>query len=156
MQNNITTRRSRRFKRNATSIQEKSIKVVTGAKVLPETLVKDNGVTIQAEHNGENKEFKAEKMLVSVGRQANTQNIGLENTDIVVEKGYIQTNEFYQTKESHIYAIGDVIGGLQLAHVASHEGIAAVEHIAGKKLHQLITLWYQNAYIAVQKLLLSV
>ena len=62
-------------------------------------------------------------MLVSVGRQANTQNIGLENTDIVVEKGYIQTNEFYQTKESHIYAIGDVIGGLQLAHVASHEGI---------------------------------
>ena len=58
-------------------------------------------------------------MLVSVGRQANTQNIGLENTDIVVEKGYIQTNEFYQTKESHIYAIGDVIGGLQLAHVAS-------------------------------------
>ena len=73
----------------------------------------------------------------------------LRNTDIVVEKGYIQTNEFYQTKESHIYAIGDVIGGLQLAHVASHEGIAAVEHIAGKKLHQSITLWYQNAYIAV-------
>ena len=49
-------------------------------------------------------------------------------------KGYIQTNEFYQTKESHIYAIGDVIGGLQLAHVASHEGIAAVEHIAGKEV----------------------
>ena len=73
-------------------------------------------------------------MLVSVGRQANTQNIGLENTDIVVEKGYIQTNEFYQTKESHIYAIGDVIGGLQLAHVASHEGIVAVEHIAGKEV----------------------
>ena len=72
-------------------------------------------------------------MLVSVGRQANTQNIGLENTDIVVEKGYIQTNEFYQTKESHIYAIGDVIGGLQLAHVA-HEGIVAVEHIAGKEV----------------------
>ncbi|MES9711004.1 dihydrolipoyl dehydrogenase, partial [Bacillus safensis] len=40
----------------------------------------------------------------------------------------------YQTKESHIYAIGDVIGGLQLAHVASHEGIAAVEHIAGKEV----------------------
>lgn len=113
-------------------LKKKGIKVVTGAKVLPETLGKDNGVTIQAEHNGEKKEFQAEKMLVSVGRQANTQNIGLENTDIVVEKGYIQTNEFYQTKESHIYAIGDVIGGLQLAHVASHEGIVAVEHIAGK------------------------
>ena len=56
----------------------------------------------------------------------------LENTDIKVEKGYIVTNEYYQTKESHIYAIGDCIGGLQLAHVASHEGITAVEHIAGK------------------------
>lgn len=43
--------------------KKKGIKVVTGAKVLPETLVKDNGVTIQAEHNGENKEFKAEKCL---------------------------------------------------------------------------------------------
>ena len=41
------------------------------------------------------------------------------------------TNEYYQTKESHIYAIGDCIGELQLAHVASHEGIIAVEHIAG-------------------------
>ena len=94
-----------------------------------------NGVTIQLNINGENKAFKAEKMLVSVGRQANTKNMGLENTDIVVEKGYIQTNEFYQTKESHIYAIGDVIGGLQLAHVASHEGIVAVEHIAGKEVY---------------------
>ena len=40
----------------------------------------------------------------------------------------------FQTKESHIYAIGDVIGGLQLAHVASHEGITAVEHIAGNEI----------------------
>jgi dihydrolipoamide dehydrogenase len=113
-------------------LKRRGITIVTGAKVLPETLVKGNGVTIKAEHNGEQKTFAAEKMLVSVGRQANIEGIGLENTDIVVEKGFIQTNEFYQTKESHIYAIGDVIGGLQLAHVASHEGIVAVEHIAGQ------------------------
>ena len=68
--------------------------------------------------NGENKTFTAEKMLVSVGRQANVEGIGIENTDIVVEKGFIQVSETFQTKESHIYAIGDVIGGLQLAHVA--------------------------------------
>ncbi|WP_028399125.1 dihydrolipoyl dehydrogenase [Ectobacillus panaciterrae] len=114
-------------------LKKKGVQVVTGAKVLSETLVKDNGVSIKAEHNGEQKEFKAEKMLVSVGRQANIENIGLENTDIVIENGYIKTNEYYQTKESHIYAIGDVIGGLQLAHVASHEGITAVEHIVGQK-----------------------
>ncbi|MCZ0754693.1 dihydrolipoyl dehydrogenase [Anoxybacillus sp. J5B_2022] len=113
-------------------LKKRGIHIVTNAKVLPETLEKGNGVTIQAEHKGERKAFTAEKMLVSVGRQANIEGIGLENTDIVVEKGFIQTNEFYQTKESHIYAIGDVIGGLQLAHVASHEGIVAVEHIAGQ------------------------
>ncbi|WP_374719793.1 dihydrolipoyl dehydrogenase [Parageobacillus toebii] len=113
-------------------LKRRGITIVTEAKVLPETLEKRNGVTIKAEHKGEQKSFTAEKLLVSVGRQANVEGIGLENTDIVVEKGFIQTNEFYQTKESHIYAIGDVIGGLQLAHVASHEGIVAVEHIAGQ------------------------
>lgn len=113
-------------------LKKKGIKIVTSAKVLPETLVKDNGVAISAEIKGSQKEFKAEKILVSVGRQANVEGIGLDNTEIQVEKGSIVVNEYFQTKESHIYAIGDVIGGLQLAHVASHEGITAVEHIAGK------------------------
>ena len=113
-------------------MKKKGIKLVTSAKVLAETIVKDNGVAISAEVKGTVKEFKAEKILVSVGRQANIEGIGLENTEIQVEKGFIVTNEFFQTKESHIYAIGDVIGGLQLAHVASHEGIIAVEHIIGK------------------------
>ncbi|WP_449536884.1 dihydrolipoyl dehydrogenase [Ferdinandcohnia sp. Marseille-Q9671] len=114
-------------------MKKKGVKIVTGAKVLPETLEKGDGITIKAEHKGEEKAFSAEKILVSVGRQANVENIGIENTEIIVEKGYITTNEFFQTKESHIYAIGDVIGGLQLAHVASHEGIVAVEHIANEQ-----------------------
>ncbi|MGG3737930.1 dihydrolipoyl dehydrogenase [Aeribacillus pallidus] len=115
-------------------MKKKGVTIVTNAKVLPETLVKGDGqVQISAEVKGEQKQFTAEKLLVSVGRQANVEGIGLENTDIVVEKGFIKVNEFFQTKESHIYAIGDVIGGLQLAHVASHEGIIAVEHIAGEK-----------------------
>lgn len=115
-------------------LSKKGITFATGAKVLPETLVKEEGsVTISAEINGETKEFNAEKMLVSVGRTANIDGIGLQNTEIDVENGFIQTKPTFQTKEAHIYAIGDVIGGLQLAHVASHEGIAAVEHIAGLK-----------------------
>ncbi|MCM3242172.1 dihydrolipoyl dehydrogenase [Cytobacillus oceanisediminis] len=113
-------------------MKKKGVKIVTGAKVLPETLQKGDGVTISAEVKGSQQEFSAEKLLVSVGRQANTEGIGIENTDIQIEKGFILVNEYFQTKESHIYAIGDVIGGLQLAHVASHEGIVAVEHIAGK------------------------
>lgn len=114
-------------------MKKKKIKVVTGAKVLPETLQKGAGVTIAAEVKGEQMTYSAQTMLVSVGRQANVEDIGLQNTSIEVEKGFIKTTPFYQTKESHIYAIGDVNGGLQLAHVASHEGIVAVEHIAGKK-----------------------
>lgn len=113
-------------------MKKKGVKIVTGAKVLPETLQKGEGVTISAEVKGSQKEFSALKLLVSVGRQANTEGIGIENTDIQIEKGFIEANEYFQTKESHIYAIGDVIGGLQLAHVASHEGIVAVEHIAGQ------------------------
>lgn len=120
-------------KEAARVLKKKGIKLVTSAKVLPDTLEKGKGVMISAEHKGETKQFSAEKMLVSVGRMANTEGIGIENTTIKVENGYIETNEYYQTAESHIYAIGDVIGGLQLAHVASHEGITAVEHLSNLK-----------------------
>lgn len=113
-------------------LTKKGITFVTGAKVLPETVEKsDTSVTISAEVDGKTETFTAEKMLVSVGRKANIDDIGLQNTEIEVENGVVKTRPTYQTKESHIYAIGDMIGGLQLAHVASHEGIHAVEHIAG-------------------------
>lgn len=114
-------------------LSNRGITIVTGATVLPETLEKGKQATIKAEQQGEVRTFAADQILVSVGRKPNSDGIGLDNTDIKVEKGYITTNQFYQTKESHIYAIGDVIGGLQLAHVASHEGIVAVEHIANEK-----------------------
>ncbi len=95
------------------------------------------GVRIPFEHDGENKFIEAEKLLLSVGRNANVQGIGLENTDIEVIDGVISVNDVYQTKNTHIYAIGDVIGGMQLAHVASHEGIIAVDHIAGNNVEPL-------------------
>ncbi|MCL7746163.1 dihydrolipoyl dehydrogenase [Halalkalibacter alkaliphilus] len=120
-------------KEAARILKNKGIKMVTGAKVLPETLEKGQGVTVQAEVKGQQELYHADQLLLSVGRSANVADIGLENTDIQVEDGVIVVNEFNQTKESHMYAIGDVIGGLQLAHVASHEGIVAVDHIAGKK-----------------------
>lgn len=114
-------------------MKKKGVKIVTGAKVLPETLEKGEGVSIKAEQKGKEVPYSADKLLVSVGRLANLEGFGLENTIVEVDRGVIRTNEFYQTSESNIYAIGDVIGGLQLAHVASHEGIIAVEHMAGEK-----------------------
>ncbi|MCY7976854.1 dihydrolipoyl dehydrogenase [Bacillus inaquosorum] len=119
-------------------LKKKGIQFVTGTKVLPDTMAKtSDDISIQAEKDGETVTYSAEKMLVSIGRQANIEGIGIENTDIVTENGVISVNENCQTKESHIYAIGDVIGGLQLAHVASHEGIIAVEHFAGLNPHPL-------------------
>lgn len=134
-------------------LKKKGVKVATNAKVLADTLKKDSGIEINVEKEDGTKTYHAEKLLLSVGREANITNIGLENTDIVTEKGYIETNGFYQTKESHIYAIGDVIGGLQLAHVASHEGITAVDHLAAqnpKKIdyNNIPTCTYSNPEVS--------
>ena len=120
-------------------LKKRNVHIVTNAKTDISTLISsEENVSISLE-NGE--VFTAEKMLVSVGRTANIENIGIENTEIEIENACIKVNENYQTKESHIYAIGDVIGGMQLAHVASHEGIKAVEHIAGMKQGSLC---YEN------------
>ncbi|WP_409346478.1 dihydrolipoyl dehydrogenase [Paenibacillus sp. MBLB4367] len=119
-------------------LKKRGVKVLTKAKLLAETVsAGDQGVTVQVDHKGTVVDLKADKMLVSVGRQANVERIGLDTTDVVVEHGFIKVNEHMQTAESHIYAIGDVTGGLQLAHEASHEGIVAVEHIAGQHPHPL-------------------
>lgn len=78
-------------------------------------------------------QFEVDKVVIAIGRQPNTNGIGLENTDAQLDSGFIKVNKNNQTKESHIYAAGDVIGGIQLAHIASKEAIHAVEHMAGLK-----------------------
>ncbi|UKS30685.1 dihydrolipoyl dehydrogenase [Paenibacillus sp. HWE-109] len=120
--------------------KKRGINLVTGAKVIAESVkIEAGSVTLQADKQGEIVELKADKVLVSVGRMANIEGIGLENTDIKIDKGVIRVNSFMQTSESHIYAVGDVIGGLMLAHMAGHEGILAAEHIAGQTPHELQT-----------------
>ncbi len=119
-------------------LTKRGIRIMTGAKVRSDTVEKQQGVIrVEVEMKNGLQLVEAEKMLVSVGRAANIEHIGLENTEIIVENGCIQVNDRMQTNESHIYAIGDVIGGLQLAHVASYEGITAVEHIAGGDIHPI-------------------
>ncbi|KZE65393.1 dihydrolipoamide dehydrogenase [Paenibacillus jamilae] len=119
-------------------LAKRGVKVLTGAQVLAETYGKDEeGVQIDVQKGDETETLSASKLLISVGRQANVENIGLENTDIRVERGFISVNEHLQTNEPHIYAIGDCIGGLQLAHAASHEGLQAVHHLAGEEFHSV-------------------
>ncbi|TLS53016.1 dihydrolipoyl dehydrogenase [Paenibacillus antri] len=120
----------------AASLAKRGVRVLTGAKVLPETLKKReiggaSEVRVEAERSGERVAVEAETLLVAVGRAPNVEGIGLESADVALERGAIRVNGFMQTSEPHIYAIGDVVGGLQMAHAASYQGIVAVEHMCG-------------------------
>jgi len=120
----------------AAALAKRGVTVLTGAKVAPETLrTRETGdageVRIEAERGGERIAVEAEALLVAVGRAPNVEGIGLENADVALERGAIRVNGRMQTSESHIYAIGDVVGGLQMAHAASYQGIVAVEHMYG-------------------------
>jgi dihydrolipoamide dehydrogenase len=80
------------------------------------------------------KTVEAEKMLVSIGRAVNSQNIGLENVGVKTgQKGEIIVDSHLETNVEGIYAIGDVTGGIMLAHLASKEGLVAAENAAGGK-----------------------
>ncbi len=94
-----------------------------------ETGVRVSGKTAK----GEAVTLEADMLLVAVGRMPFTEGLGLEGTKIKVDRGFIQVDEYQQTAEPHVYAIGDVVPTPQLAHLASKEGIVAVEHLAGQK-----------------------
>jgi dihydrolipoamide dehydrogenase len=100
---------------------------------------KNNGknVTFSYVEKGQNKEAHFEMGLIAVGMVGNIDNIGLEKAGITTEKGFIKVNSMHQTNQPHIYAIGDVSGPPLLAHAASHEGVVAAEHLAGKNPHAM-------------------
>jgi len=113
--------------------KKSKIRIETGARV--ENVQKtDSGIRFQATlANGKTEQVEAEKVLIAVGRKPNTDNIGLENTRVELDRGFVKVNQFQETGEPGVYAIGDVVAGTpQLAHVATMEGMVAVGHIAGK------------------------
>lgn len=98
----------------------------------------DTGVEVIARSTGGKTEsFRAEKILMAVGRKPLSEGIGLESLGVGTEKGYILVDKFLRTNVPGIYAIGDVVPTAQLAHVASAEGVVAVEHMAGKETRPL-------------------
>ncbi|MGI9545468.1 MAG: dihydrolipoyl dehydrogenase [Cyclobacteriaceae bacterium] len=103
------------------------------------TEVKNTGrqVSVTAEdNNGEKVELKGDYCLVSIGRRAYTDGLGLENVGITTDKaGRIEVNDHLKTAVDTIYAIGDVIKGAMLAHKAEEEGVMVAEQIAGQKPH---------------------
>jgi dihydrolipoamide dehydrogenase len=109
------------------------IRVETGTKA-EDIQRTDGGVRFCAAlANGKRETIEAEKLLVAVGRKPLTESIGLEGTKVELDRGFIKVNQFQQTGEPGVYAIGDVVAGTPLlAHVATMEGMVAVAHMAGK------------------------
>lgn len=110
-------------------LKRKKIKLMLSKKIV-RVEVTDNGVKAAFE-SGE--EIEAEMMLVAIGRKANIHDLGLEKVGVRIENGRIPVNEFMMTNVDGIYAVGDVVPGAQLAHLASAEAECAVENIMGKK-----------------------
>jgi dihydrolipoamide dehydrogenase len=113
--------------------RKRGIDTHTGAKV--EKVEKtDTGVKVTfTPADGKQVVKEAEKVLVAVGRAPRTANIGLESTKVQLERGFIRTDEWMQTAEPGVFAIGDIVAGLpQLAHVAGMCGMVVAARVAGK------------------------
>ncbi|MEF8809810.1 MAG: dihydrolipoyl dehydrogenase [Bacteroidales bacterium] len=118
-------------KQLARSFKKKGIKVMTNASIESVDTTGDLcKATIKTKKGEETKE--AEIVLSAVGITPNLENLGVEEMGIEMDNGKVKVDEFYRTNMEGVYAIGDIVQGPALAHVASAEGIACVEKIAGK------------------------
>jgi len=114
------------------AFEKQGMKIITGGMVKKLDKAKD-GVTAHVEVKGKTEKIKVENVIMAVGIVGNTEDIGLDKTKVKTDRGHIITNEWLETDEPGVYAIGDVTGPPWLAHKASHEGIICIEKIAGRK-----------------------
>ncbi len=114
------------------AFRKRGIKTMTNTRFESARVSKDEVEIIYKDGDGKEGRLSAETLLVAVGRRPYTDGLGLENTRVELEGGYIKVDEYMRTAEPNVYAIGDVVPTPWLAHVASKEGILAVEHIAGR------------------------
>ena len=112
------------------NFEKRGIKIKTNS-ALKSVTSKDNSVSAEIITNEKVETINSEKLILAIGIIANTEKLGLKDFNVKIEKGHIVTNEFLETDEKGVYAIGDITDGPWLAHKASHEGILCVEKIAG-------------------------
>ena len=122
------------------SLSKLGIEILTGCSVQKITKQKGKGKVLFSSESGE-KEIEGDKILIAIGVMGNSENIGLEKLGVKVEKGFINVDEKMATNVEGVYAIGDVTGPPLLAHVASAQGVLAVETIAG---HETTPLVYED------------
>jgi dihydrolipoamide dehydrogenase len=118
------------------SFTRRGMTVMTNARFDPKAVkASKTGVSLMVGPEGkEPAELNAELLLVATGRAPNVEDVGLETTKAELEKGFVKVDlKTMRTRDPHLYAIGDVVGGLMLAHTAGHEGILAAHVIAGDR-----------------------
>ena len=118
------------------SFSKHGINVITGAGV---TGLEINGETcsVALDRQGEQIEINAEKVLVAIGIQPNTSDLGLDDVGVATDRGFIQVDRYMATNVPGISAIGDVTGKMPLAHVASAQAVAVAEHLSGLDIQDI-------------------
>ncbi|RMC91927.1 dihydrolipoyl dehydrogenase [Clostridium autoethanogenum] len=117
----------------ADKLSKQGVALNTGCKVT-KIEREGNGLKVNFTKEDENLSVEAEKVLVVIGRRANTEGIGLEKVGVKIEKGCICVDDHMKTNVENIYAIGDCTGKIMLAHVASEQGVVAAENISGRNV----------------------
>ena len=120
------------------AFEKQGMKIILSATVKGVKKAADS-VTVTIEAGGKSQDITADRVISAAGIVGNTENLGLEGTKVKVERTHVVADGYGQTGEPGVYAIGDLAGPPWLAHKASHEGIIAVEHIAGLHPHAMDT-----------------
>jgi dihydrolipoamide dehydrogenase len=121
-----------------TAFKRRRIKMFTGAKLNGVEKTDDHIVAKVTDSDGNDQEIEAERMLLGIGIMPRNKGIGLEELGVEInQRGFIEVDECMRTNVEGVYAIGDSVMTPWLAHVASAEGILAVEHIAGQEVHPI-------------------
>jgi dihydrolipoamide dehydrogenase len=123
----------------AKALGKQGIKVRTNTKVeRVEAAENGPGLSLSVSEDGQTETIPAEKALMAIGVQPNSENLGLEAVGVTTERGWIGVDDTMRTNLSNVYAIGDVTGKMPLAHVATAQAIVAVEAIAGLEPEALV------------------
>ena len=118
-------------------LKKQGVKIMTSSELIESEANKDKVDVKIKDPNGEIINMTADVVLSAVGIKSNIEGLGLENLEIKTEKDKILVDDFYKTNVDGFYAIGDVVNGPALAHVASAEGITCIEKIKGMSVHPL-------------------
>ena len=118
------------------SFEKQGMRIITGGKAGNLRKSADS-VTVAVDVGGKVEDITVDRVIVAVGISPNSENLGLEGTKVKTDRGHIITNQWCETDEPGVYAIGDVAAAPWLAHKASHEGVICVEKIAGLHPHPL-------------------